>query len=222
MREDGNLELEGLPYLVIPHGNILLLESKDETTTLRVLQRLDGGGNLVAYEPASAIEIPPVEASSLLTLTIVDYWIGYSPLAPIEADFLLVPGDGAFVGTAEFSAGAFTEAITRTAPISVPLAVIEEVLALLGSTPAEKGTYKPLFNHTDDFPKVGIGVESGDAGLTFTSASQGKRHIPWQVFIGQDEYLTYADTPARALDLLDPYLARDVQEALFNLVMERD
>jgi hypothetical protein len=40
--------------------------------------------------------------------------------------------------------------------------------------------------------------------------------------VGQDQYVTYADTPAQALDLLDPYLGREVQETLFDLALARD
>jgi hypothetical protein len=100
--------------------------------------------------------------------------------------------------------------------------VIEELLALLESTPLEVGKYRPLFNHTDDFPMIIIAVEGRAGDLRFASTSQGSRHIPWRVVVGQDQYVTYADTPAQVLDLLDPYLAREVQEALFNLALERD
>jgi hypothetical protein len=132
--------------------------------------------------------------------------------------------DGDFVleVMAEFSVAGYTDAITRSVPISVPLAVIEELLALLESTPLEVGKYKPLFNHTDDFPSIIIAVEGRAGDLGLATESQGSRHIPWRVVVGEDHYVTYADTPAQALDLLDPYLAREVQEELFNLALVRD
>jgi hypothetical protein len=123
---------------------------------------------------------------------------------------------------AEFSVAGYTEAITQSVPISVPLAVIDELRALLESTPLEVGEYKPLFSHTDDFPSISIAVESSAGDLEFASSSQGSRHVPWRVVVGEDHYVTYADTPAQALDLLDPYLAREVQEALFDLALSRD
>jgi hypothetical protein len=67
-----------------------------------------------------------------------------------------------------------------------------------------------------------IAVEGRAGDLEFATESQGSRHIPWRVGVGQDQYVTYADTPAQALDLLDPYLAREVQEALFELALARD
>ena len=158
----------------------------------------------------------------ILTIAIADHWTGLSPLAPIEADFRLEPTTDSFSGMAEFSVAGYTDAITRSVPISVPLAVIEELLALLESTPLEVGQYKPLFNHTDDFPSIVIAVEGRAGGLGFASELQGSRHIPWRVVVGEDHYVTYADTPAQALDLLDPYLAREVQEELFNLALARD
>jgi hypothetical protein len=222
LQEDGSIVLEGQSYAAIPHGNLLLLGGTDATFTLDILQRVDDDGNLLAYEPASAIEVPPIDPSAILTITIGDHWTGLSPLAPIEAQFRLEPTTDHFSGMAEFSVAGYTDAITRSVPISVPLAVIEELLALLESTPLEVGEYQPVFNHTDDFPSIMIAVEGRAGHLGFASQSQGSRHIPWRVMVGEDHYVTYADTPAQALELLDPYLAREVQEALFDLALARD
>jgi hypothetical protein len=222
LQEDGSLVLERQSYVAVPHGNFLLLDRVDATFTLRILQKVDDDGNLLAYEPASAIEVPPIDSSDILTITIADDWTGLSPLAPIEAYFRLEPATDYYSGTAEFSVAGYTDAITRSVPISVPLAVIGEFLALLGSTPLEVEKYKPLFNHTDDFPAITIAIDGRAGNVGFASESQGRRHIPWRVVVGQDHYVTYADTPAQALDLLDPYLAREVQEELFNLALARD
>jgi hypothetical protein len=222
LQEDGSLELEKQSYVVVPHGNLLVLDGADAAFTLRIFQRVDDDGNLLAYEPARAIEVPPIDSSAILTITIADDWTGLSPLAPIEAYFRLEPTTDYFSGTAEFSVAGYTDAITRSVPISVPLVVIDELLALLESTPLEVGEYKRLFNHTDDFPSIVIALEGRAGDLAFASESQGSRHIPWRVVVGQDHYVTYADTPAQALDLLDPYLAREVQEELFDLALARD
>ena len=72
LQEDGSLVLEGQSYDAIPHGNLLLLEGADATFTLRILQRVDDDGNLLAYEPASAVEVPPIDSSDILTITIAD------------------------------------------------------------------------------------------------------------------------------------------------------
>jgi hypothetical protein len=157
-----------------------------------------------------------------LTITILDNWTGLSPLAPIESSFSLEPATGFFSGTAEYQLAGYTEAVSRSVPISVPLPVMEEFLALLQSTPLEEGEYKPLFNHTDDFPNIAIAVEGRSGDLGFATESQGSMNIPWRVEVGRDDYVTYADTPAQALDLLDPYLARDVQEALSDEVLARE
>jgi len=222
LQEDDSLVLEGQSYGVVPHGNLLLLDRGDATFIVRILQRVDDDGNLLAYEPSSPIAVPPIELADILTITILDDWTGFSPLAPIEAHFRLEPAPGFFSGTAEFSVAGYTEAITRSVPISVPLAVIDELLALLESTPLEAGEYKRLFNHTDDFPSITIAIEGRVDDLEFASTSQGGRHIPWRVMVGPNPYVTYADTPVQALDLLDPYLAREVQEALFDLALARD
>jgi hypothetical protein len=222
LQEDGTLVLEGLSYDVTPHGNVLLFDADSLDATLHILHRLDEDGNPLAYEPPNPIGLPSIEVADILTITILDNWTGLSPLAPIEAHFRLKPTPGFFSGMAAFSVAGYTDAITRSAPISVPLAVIEEFLALLASTPVEVGEYRPLFSHTDDFPAILITIEGSTGDVAFASESQGSRHIPWRVLVDQESYVTYADTPAQALDLLDPYLAREVQEALFDLALARE
>jgi hypothetical protein len=222
LQADGSLVLEGQSYDVIPHGNLLLFDADSMGATLHILQRVGEDGNLLAYEPSNAIAVPAIESSATVMITIQDSWTGLSPLAPIEAWFRLEPATDHFSGMADFSVAGYTDAITRSVPITVPLAVIKEFLALLESTPLEVGKYKRLFNHTDDFPSILIAVKGSAGDLEFASESQGRRHIPWRVVVGQDQYVTYADTPAQALDLLDPYLARQVQEALFDLALARD
>jgi hypothetical protein len=222
LHEDGTVLLEGQSYVVIPHGNLLLFDADSMDATLHILQRVGEDGKVLTYKPANAIEVPAIDPSAIVSITIVDNWTGLSPLAPIEAYFRLEPTPGFCSGMAEFSVAGYTDAITRSVPISIPLAVIEEFLALLESTPLELGKYKRLFNHTDDFPAISIVIKSRARDLGFASESQGRRHIPWRVVVGQDEYVTYADSPAQALDLLDPYLAREVQEALFDLALAPD
>jgi hypothetical protein len=222
VQEDGSLALEGQSFLLIPHGNFLLLGGTDGDFTLGILQRAGDDGELLPYEPSSAIEVPPMDPSAVLSITIADDWTGYSPLAPIEAHYHLEPDAEGFSGMAEFSVAGYTDAISRSVPISIPLAVVEELLALLVSTPLETGVYKRVFSHTDDFPRVTIAVEHSAGEIEFSSESQGSRHIPWRVVVGEDQYITYADTPVQALDLLNPHLARDVQEALFDLALARD
>jgi hypothetical protein len=222
LHEDGTLLLEGQSYVAIPHGNLLLFDADSMNATLHILQRVGADGSLLAYEPADAIEVPAIDPSTILAITIADNWTGLSPLAPIEAYFRLEPTLDFFSGVAEFSVAGYTDAITRSVPISVPLAVMEELLALLESTPLVVVEYKRLYNHTDDFPAITIAIEGRARNLGFASESQGARHIPWRVVVGQDQFVTYADTPAQALDLLDPYLARQVQKALFDLALARD
>lgn len=222
LQEGGVVALEGQSYDAIPHGNLLLLGGLDAAFILDILHRTDSDGSLLAYEPPSATGVPPIDSSAILTITIGDHWTGNSPLAPIEAEFRLEPTGDQFSGMAEFSVAGYTEAISQSVPISVPLAVIEELLALLESTPLELGEYRPVFSHTDDFPSVTIALGSRAGALAFASTSQDSRHIPWRAMVDEDHYVTYADTPAQALELLDPYLARDVQEELFDLALGRD
>ena len=147
LQENGSIVLEGQSYAAIPHGNLLLLGGTDATFTLDILQRVDDDGNLLAYEPASAIEVPPIDPSAILTITIGDHWTGLSPLAPIEAQFRLVPTTDHFSGIAEFSVAGYTEAITRSVPISVPLAVIGAIRCAGEDPPGGRGVPACVQSH---------------------------------------------------------------------------
>ena len=132
--------------------------------------------------------------------------------------FHLVPATDCFAGTAEFSVGPIPDnVITRSVPISVPLTAIEEFLALLESTPLEVGEYKPSIIYTDSYPTISIAVEARAGYVRFYSESQGAGRTPWQVTVpGQGILVTHAGTPADAQSLLDPYLAREVEEELID------
>ena len=149
---------------------------------------------------------------------IYDFGWGLSPASPVSAVFHLEPATDCFAGTAEFSVGPIPDnVITRSVPITVPLTAIEGFLALLESTPLEEGEYKPSIIHTDSYPSISIAVEAKAGHFRFYSESQGDKRIPWQVTVpGQGVLVTHAGTPADALSLLDPYLAREVEEELID------
>lgn len=220
LQDDGSLALEDQPYVAVPHGNLLTLDGRHTDEVAAILYRVSDDGALLPYEPANASTVPRIDPSAVRTIMIVDSWTGLSPAAPIKALFRLQPATDCFTGTAEFSVGGYSgAAINRSVPITVPLPVMGEFLDLLESTPLEVGDYKPVMDHTDDYPTLRIAVR-GKAGLVeFTSQSQGEQHIPWRVQLGgPDAFVTYAGTPAQALDLLDPYLGRAVQKEMIDQV----
>lgn len=166
----------------------------------------------------SSARVPPIDSSTVQTIHIYDFWSGYSPASPVSAVFHLEPAADCFAGTAEFSVGVRSgSVITRSVPITVPLAAIDEFLALLESTPLEEGEYKPSILHTDSYPTMSIAVQARAGHLRFYSESQGDKRTPWQVTVpGAGVLVTHAGAPADALSVLEPYLAREAQEELID------
>jgi len=161
--------------------------------------------------------VPAIDRSAVQAITIHDFWDGLSPAAPIRAMFRLKPATDCYAGTAQFSVAGYTGEIRESAPITVPLPVIEQFFELLESTPVKEGEYKPTMIQTDAYPEITITVESKAGNLRFYTTSQGDEHTPWQVSIsGQGVLVTDAGTPAQALKLLDPYLARSVEDRMIN------
>ena len=187
------------------------------------MQRVRDDGSLLPYEPASPTAVPPIDASAVQAITINDYWTGLSSAAPISAVFRLQPATDCFTGTAQFSVAAWSSAgaINRSVPITVPLPVMEHFLDLLESAPLDVETYKPVMYMTDSYPELTIAVRGQVAPIEFCSESQGDQHIPWRVFV-RGQFVTYAGTPAQALDLLDPYLAREVEEEVIDQARNRE
>lgn len=220
LRDDGSIELSD-DYVAVPHAELLLVQYGSGDTAY-VLQRIEEDGTLRPYAPADSITPPAVEASTVITLSILDAWTGLSPAAPIEAYFDLKPDTTAFLGRAELSVAGYTTPITKTVAISVPVSIVNEFLTLIASTPLEEGDYQPVMSHTDDYPTIVVAIETANDEVIFGSKSQGLSHVPWGALINQKPYITYADTLARAMALLDPYLARAERDELVEQAMQRE
>jgi hypothetical protein len=207
------------PTLAAPAGGATPLAATvavapaDETPTATPL---GADETLQPFQPVGAIELPALAGSSVTSMTIVESWTGLSPVAPIEATFHLTPAPQGLKGVAHFSAAGYRDPITATASISIPVEILNQFLVMLAGTPLEEGPYQPLINHTDDYPSIALIVETSAGQFTFDTQSQGETHVPWRALIEGREYVTYADNPAQAWRLLDPYLARPIQTALIE------
>jgi hypothetical protein len=76
--------------------------------------------------------------------------------------------------------------------------------------PLISGPYRPTYLHTDDYPSIKIAAETTRGQVAFFTQSQGARHTPWGVLVGDTPFVVAGDEPQQALDLLGPYLKRDV------------
>lgn len=197
---------------LIPHGSLLLLDGYFDL----ILHRIGPDGNIQPYQPVGAIELPLIDSGMVISVAIVDSWTGLSLLAPIESQYNLNAGADGLDGTAHFSVAGYTDPITATVAISIPLADWQEALTALAGTPLESGPYLPVFSHTDDYPSVAFVIATSDQELRFESQSQGRNYVPWKVTVNGREYVTFGDSPARALQVLKPYLAGNILETLLD------
>jgi hypothetical protein len=90
---------------------------------------------------------------------------------------------------------------------AVPAATLDAFLAGLAGAPLVEGPYVPRIEHTDDYPRLAITFGTGDDRLVVFSESQGKDRTPWALQFQGRQYVLPSDAPARALDLVQRYLA---------------
>lgn len=152
------------------------------------------------------------------SIAIDDVWNGFNRAAPIEAHYALQRGADGFAGHADFSAGRSYPGGPKQAraDIVIPQAAIDKFFAALTQTPLHLGPYAPTRRHTDDYPDIAITLAVDGREIVFASQSQGKERMPWQVKIDGREYVCESGQPAAALELLAPYLKRDVLNAILE------
>ena len=100
-------------------------------------------------------------------------------------------------------------------PITLPSSLIpspdiEAFLATLAEAPVLDREYVPNVTHADDHPLITLTLSMSRDRIVFFSQSQGVGHIPWGVESGGKVYVVPDDTPARALQMLDPFFGRDL------------
>ena len=76
-------------------------------------------------------------------------------------------------------------------------------------SPLIEREYVPTFTHTDDYPSISIEKVAEGETVVFRTESQGEGHVPWAVESKGKTFVIPTDTPARALEILGPYLRRE-------------
>jgi hypothetical protein len=210
--EDGSLHIPERALVAVLRGDFLAVEAAG-AYTWGLLHRERAEGNLLAYDPAATTTLPAIEPSTVLTITVEDAWLSTAMTGVI---LRLQPGEEYYTGTGEFYDYHSEGIPTIVDPVRVPVPVIEGLLALLNNTPLEAVAYKPLYAVTAYFRGTALIVEHEAGQISFVTQSQGSRHVPWRVLVGEDEYVTYADTAMQAVEMLDPYLQGDVRRELID------
>ncbi|RKZ80057.1 MAG: hypothetical protein DRR19_24160 [Candidatus Parabeggiatoa sp. nov. 1] len=157
-----------------------------------------------------------LEKASLFLIQ--DEWIGLSSLAPLKAHYMLERHTNQFSGGASFSVGgASGNPCKSVEDITIPVEVVQKFLQMLTRSPLEKGHYEPKITHTDDYPSIKITLQTDTGIVAFFTQSQGVGHVPWGVTFEKTTYVINSDIPAKALEILKPYLKKDERlESLSN------
>lgn len=217
--EDGVWVAARSTNILAQEGNLLYFQIAEDYFSF-VYYRERGDGSLQPYEPDQPVQLPRIAASDLITLSFTDLWTGLSPAAPIDAIYRFGQTSDGLIGNGELSVGGYhRNPITQTVPLTLPLPLLDELLTRLAALPMESGVYRPSLMWTDDYPTLALQLHTTTGDWAFTSNSQGPLHIPWQVHINGEDYVTYSPHMMQVIESLYPYLARDQLDALVNHVI---
>lgn len=137
----------------------------------------------------------------------------------IEIDYGWTGPNGRFqeVYSLEPVGGGFEASGVRdgTTPIALPVSLIpsadvESFLAMLAEAPVVDRTYVPTVTHEDVQPSITLTLFFSRDRIVIFSRSQGVGHVPWAIETRGLTYVIPDDTPARALQRLDPFFGRDL------------
>ena len=135
----------------------------------------------------------------------IDYsWTG--PSGRFQEGYSLRATEGGFEASGVRDA---TKPITLPSS-RIPSPDIEAFLATLAEAPVLDREYVPNLTHADDHTLITLTLLMSRDRIVFFSQSQGVGHIPWGVESGGKVYVVPDDTPARALQMLDPFFGRDL------------
>src|SRR5262249_20058383 len=128
---------------------------------------------------------------SARSITIDDYWLGYSVIERTDAHYSLIRNIDSYSGMAQFSArgyGGPQPDQSATASITIPVGVAKDFLKQLANAPLEAGEYKPEINQTDSYPALSIELQVSNQIVRFYSQSQGADYAPWGADISGQKY----------------------------------
>ncbi len=206
------------PVRVERKGALLLFASptNDENALGFVLQKLDTTGAPLPIDHTSVVSRPLFEPELVETIVITHAWNGGAPQAPIMGVFTLTITNDQAIGSATYTAGTGTDAMTQTVPITIPTAALTPLLDAAATAPLLDEPYRAVLLATDNYPSYGVEINTSNQRITYRALSQLPIPLPWHVVISGDPtiYVSYTPTIGHALYTLDPYVRRDVQQAM--------
>ena len=160
----------------------------------------------------------PLQLNDVIAVRIQDSWAGLSPASPQNSRYTLTIVDGALHGSAEYSVGYEPDIIAEES-VMIPPEVVTAFLDKLEEAQLTHGSYTPLIEWTDDYPRISIQIDTTRGMVEIYSQSQGTEHIPWGATFDGNDYTINSGIPAQALAILEPYLHRDVLRGLIDEAM---
>jgi hypothetical protein len=160
------------------------------------------------------------------TLDVKLTWQGLSPLSPMGVEYKLALRDDRLEG----AAAVLVATTTRIHQISVPRAGVRDFLASAGRVALTEEEYRAHLTHTDDYPYVGVSVNTALGSVLIETASQpegsksGKflDRTPWAIKYMGRTFVTSADDLDKALEpLLADLQYEKLQSELVDEVRSR-
>jgi hypothetical protein len=186
-------------------GSLIILPARSLTATLTQLFPA-----LVRLPEATAVEITVG-------------WSGLSLLSPMNGEYVLQLHNDQFEGLGRFKVAA----ATSVRKIAVPRDNVQSFLAAVSQVELVEEEYKPRITHTDDYPYVGVGVQTEQGLLQIETRSQSRRveseeyrdRTPWAInYLGRT-FVIGANDLDRALEhLLYSLRYKEIIDVLIKLL----
>jgi hypothetical protein len=144
---------------------------------------------------------------TLLRVSIIDAWSGYSPTAPHSAEWHLNASSAHFLGHAVFTVGQ-DPLLREQHDVTIPAEDVERLYRTVLACPRKAGEYVPKFTHTDGCPSFQMMFEAHEGTVVLQSTSQGEGHVPWQLIDLRGSFVTASRRPWHAYQRMWPHLGR--------------
>jgi tetratricopeptide (TPR) repeat protein len=175
--------------------------------------------NTLSYLFPDLINLPNTTA---LTLRIG--WYGLSRFSPRNASYSLNLRNNQFEGDGKFKLAWASAART----IAIPRELVQPFFATANKVEMIERQYVPRFTHTDDYPSIGVEVQTLQGALKIWTASQPEPHYiagvetyedraPWAIeYLGRTFVVTTSDLD-QAIHPLEQFLRTKDDEVFKNL-----
>jgi hypothetical protein len=156
----------------------------------------------------------PAHFNNVKEVRIQYYWDGFSNVTPIIREYRLQLQNGMLVGEGRFSIRILK--IKNSSDVSIPQEVVKSFLGVLKTIKIEDKPCRSGIIMTDNYPYVSITLFTETGHTKIASTSQFEGYVPWCAILQGHQYKVDSDIPAQALNILKPYLKRDILDTMID------